>query len=61
MAEKQRIKAKHAQRTGRNLELDTSSALTVTSPGSVTDTDTEVGIPSTEKYRIPKKKYRKNR
>jgi len=42
------------------------------SPGSVTDTDTEyrdisntdtdteVGIPNTEKYRIPTKKYRKN-
>jgi len=29
------------------------------SPGSVTDTDTEVGIPNTEKYRIPKKKYQK--
>jgi len=29
--------------------------LTNHSPGSVTDTDTEVGIPSTEKYRIPKK------
>jgi len=32
-----------------------------TSPGSVTDTDTEVSIPNTEKYRIPKKKYRKTR
>ena len=43
------------------MSIKYNTLLVYVSPGSVTDTDTEVGIPNTEKYRIPKKKYRKNR
>ena len=40
-----------------HLQIVTHTIVLTSSPGSVTDTDTEVGIPNTEKYRIPKKKY----
>ena len=51
------------------MSIKYNTLLVYVSPGSVTDTDTEVfqntdtdtevGIPNTEKYRISKKKYRK--